>query len=202
MLIDKIFYGKYIEYIILFILSIPLAIGLLKYFFMLRKNTYMKKSKAIDYLLSIAMVFISLFLYAYQDEITRNTKVWIVIQGEKNPVKIEKVLLFKGTDFYSVEGKHFRIKTNPSGYAVVNDSDRILILEPVVYSQVSVLPEAAQKFKNFHFNNYVEKGSIIYFQKLKYFGFEDEAPPESREISIQGNEPGFGRMELECWLRW
>jgi hypothetical protein len=201
-LIDKIFYEKYIEYIILFIFSIPLAIGVLKYIFILRNNRYVKKLKAIDYLLSFAMVFLSLFLYAFQDGITRNTKVWIVIQEEKNPVKIEKVLLFKDTDFYSEEGKHFRIKTNSSGCAVINNSDRKLIVEPVVYSQVSVLPEAAQKFKNFHSISYVEKDNIAYFQKLKYFGFGDEAPPESMEITIQGNEPGFGRMELEYWLKW
>ncbi len=202
MLIDTSLYTNCIEYILLLILSLPLMAGVVKYYLTLRKNKKGRKVNPIEYLLCVALVFLSFPLYAFQDTITGMTTVWIITAGGKTPVKSEKILLFGSAEYLSKTGAHYRIRTNPSGYAVVNDSGRRLEVSPVVYSAMEVPPGIAPTLTSLYSRPSIAKGTVAYFSKLRYFGYGAEAPLKNITVTVQGDEPRFGRMEIEYWLKW
>jgi len=194
MLVDPVIY-KQLNFIVT---AAPFAVALVIYFCVL-KNIRSLVRYLLLYLVCVCLFFLSLYLFAYNETAYPAVRLWIVQKNGKSFRKKEMVAVFKTP--YTFQDGSVSIIEPSDLYAVINNTDKRLIAESVIYSTCE--PDDIRITGIEHEGAYVMPHTVHYMPGLDYFGYGKDGPPQKKWITVE-QVPYSETLGVEknYWVRW
>jgi len=180
--------------------AIPLlmAIAMYLYIYFSRFNKSIVFNMIL-FMLSAALFFSSVYLWAYMDDIYPFAKVWVIKKNSDTLVKQEKISFFN-SEYVFQNGDQSNIETHCDS-VVVNDTEKQLLIVTGIFADKIPPVHVLNDLKNETWT--IMPRSTACVSQLDYFGYGSEKPPLEKLIQVS-NYPDLNPSHGEkyYWIRW